>query len=137
MQKVTNMNWWMAVAGIWTAVAPFALSYTHITAALWNDRIVGVAVVVLAAASALTTNENSIQTMHTISAMLGLWLVLAPFILGYAVVTAALWNGIIAGITILALSVWVERELPPAVGHGIRRPAPPRRGPAAQRAARR
>jgi len=116
MQRIKNMNWWMAVVGVWVAVAPLVLSYTNVTAALWNGRIVGVAVVILAAASALTTNENSIRTLHRITAMLGLWLVVAPFILGYSVVTVALWNDIIAGIAILALSVRAERELPRAVG---------------------
>ena len=117
MRKIKNMNGWMAVVGIWVAVAPLVLSYSSVTAALWNARIVGTAVVVLAAASAFTTNENSFRTLYGITAMLGLWLVVAPFILGYSVVTVALWNDIIAGITILALSVRAERELPRAVGH--------------------
>ena len=46
-----------------------------------------------------------------------MWLILAPFILGYSAVTAALWSDIVAGVVILVLSVWAERELPKMMGH--------------------
>lgn len=36
------------VAGIWLIIAPFLLGYSGITAALWNDIIIGIAVVVFA-----------------------------------------------------------------------------------------
>ena len=49
--------------------------------------------------------------MNWITAVLGLWLVLAPFILGYSLVVAALWNDMVGGVVVLALSVWAEREL--------------------------
>ena len=116
MQRIKHMNWWMAAAGVWVAIAPFMLGYRSIATALWNGLIVGVAVVVLAA-SALMMNEIAVKTMDRITAVLGLWLVLAPFILSYAMVTAALWSDIIAGVAILVLAVWAERELPRAAEH--------------------
>jgi hypothetical protein len=117
MQKIKKMNWGMVAIGLWVASAPFILGYSSAAVAMWNDLIVGVAVVVLAAASALTQNENSIRTLDWTTALLGLWLVLAPSILRYSVVAAALWSDLIAGLLILAFSLWAERELPQTVGH--------------------
>ncbi|MBX2997624.1 MAG: SPW repeat protein [Caldilineaceae bacterium] len=117
MQKIKNMNWIMAVVGIWVAIAPFLLRYGHIATARWNDLIVGLTIFVLAIASALTSYENGIRTMGWVTTMAGLWLLLAPFILGYSVVVIALWTDIIAGAVILALSMSVERELPQIVRH--------------------
>jgi hypothetical protein len=115
MQKIKKMNWGMVVIGIWVASAPFVLGYRSVAAAMWNDLIVGVAVVVLAAASALTLNEAGIKAMDWITAGLGLWLILASLILGYSVVAAALWSDLIAGVLILAFSLLAERELPQAM----------------------
>ncbi len=117
MSGIKNMNWAMAVVGVWVVIAPFVLGYASTSAALWNDIIVGVAVVILAAASAMSKAEGGVRTMDWINAVLGLWLILAPFILGYSAVTAALWSDIVAGVVILVLSVWAERELPKMMGH--------------------
>jgi hypothetical protein len=117
MRTIKNMNWWIGVVGVWVVIAPFLLGYRGTGSALWNDVIVGVAVVILAVSAAMSENENTIKTMGWITAVLGLWLVLAPFILGYSAIAAALWSDIIAGVVILILSVWAERELPRAIGH--------------------
>lgn len=37
----------------------------------------------------------------------GIWLILAPFILGYSANVAALWNDIILGLAILAVGAYV------------------------------
>ncbi len=71
MQGIKAMNWGMTVAGLWVVVAPSMLGYSSVTAALWNDLIVGVAVALLAAASALVADENSIRTLNWITAALG------------------------------------------------------------------
>jgi hypothetical protein len=117
MQSIKNMNWGMAVAGVWVTIAPFVLGYSSVTAAVLNGVIVGVSVTILAGYSAVAERETRIRTLGWITAALGLWLVLAPFILGYAPVVAALWSDIIAGILILALSLWTERELSQVLGH--------------------
>ena len=36
------------VTGLWLIVSPFILAYTFISSALWNDLIVGAAIVILA-----------------------------------------------------------------------------------------
>jgi hypothetical protein len=44
--------------------------------------------------------------LNWIIAILGVWEILAPFILGYSNITAALWNAIIIGLIFLVLGVW-------------------------------
>jgi hypothetical protein len=105
------MNWWIGAAGAWVVIAPFALGYSDTAVALWNDLIVGVAVALLGAAAATSQNENRVKTANWMTAALGLWLFLAPFILEYAALTAALWSDLIAAAAILVLSLGAELEL--------------------------
>jgi SPW repeat len=72
------------------------------TAAAWNAWIVGVAV----AAFALWAALQSAAWPDWASGVLGAWLVLSPWILDFAAVTAALWNHVLVGVLIVALAVW-------------------------------
>ena len=44
--------------------------------------------------------------------VVGAWLFVAPWILGFAAMGAAAWTARIAGIVIVVLAVWKLRELP-------------------------
>jgi len=37
---------------------------------------------------------------------LGIWLIIAPFVLSYSGVAAAMWNDIIVGIIVAVLAAW-------------------------------
>lgn len=39
-------------------------------------------------------------------ALLGLWQILAPFILGYAGIAAAVWNALIVGLLLIVFAAW-------------------------------
>ena len=43
---------------------------------------------------------------HYAQLILGLWILVAPWVLGYAFVTPALWSSIIAGVFIALLALW-------------------------------
>jgi hypothetical protein len=47
------VSWLVAVAGLWTLLAPAAMNYTHAIASRGNDIVVGIVVLVLAIANAL------------------------------------------------------------------------------------
>ena len=96
-------------------VGTFILGLSGTTAFLWNGLIVGIAVMALAVAATLSKDPQNIKAMNWITAALGMWLLLAPFILGYSVLAAALWSDIISGIVILGLSAWAESALPNAI----------------------
>ena len=44
--------------------------------------------------------------LEWINAVVGVWLILAPFILGYTAIVAALWNDIIVGVVVIVLATW-------------------------------
>jgi hypothetical protein len=54
-EGMKSVSWAVAVLGVWSIIAPFALGYTAILVAVWNDVIVGLIVAVLAATQALQT----------------------------------------------------------------------------------
>lgn len=93
------------LAAIWLIFAPFILGYSGVTAAVWNDIIVGIVIGVLAISR--TTREGvKVAWPSWVNVILGIWLIFAPFILGYSTNTAALWNDIILGIIVAVLATW-------------------------------
>ena len=117
MKRVRTINWGLAVMGAWVALAPILLGSNGTPAYRWNGLIVGILVMALAPAAALSTDAQNSKTMNWITAALGVLLLLAPFILGYSVRAAALWSDIISGIVILGLSAWAESALPNPIEH--------------------
>lgn len=107
------------LAGLWLIISPFVLGYFDLgraaktveAQATSNDLIVGFAIAVIAAirlANAYRFGEYELPTMWLswISALLGLWLIVSPFILGFTDLTVAFWNNIILGIIVAVLGVW-------------------------------
>ena len=92
------------VLGVWMIIASFVLGYSGTTIALWNDIIVGVIILLLAWSR--VANPGSMTAESVINVILGLWLIAAPFTLGYFSATAALWNSIIVGAVVAVLGAW-------------------------------
>ena len=92
------------VLGAWMVIASWILGYSGVTAALWNDIIVGVIVLILAWAR--EANPGGIAAMSWINALLGLWLIAAPFVLAFSNQPTALWNNIVVGILVAFLGTW-------------------------------
>lgn len=101
----------VVLAGIWEVAAPFVLGLTATTAFLWDAIIVGVALVVLAGWAALSNQEGTDRGLDWLNALIGLWLIVAPFILGYTGVTVALWNDVVVGIVVAVLAGWAAVAL--------------------------
>lgn len=45
------------------------------------------------------------KTIAIINIVLGVWLVISPFLLGYSVTTSALWNSIVVGVLVVVVSL--------------------------------
>ncbi len=106
MKTAKTLSWIIAVVGLWEIIAPFIFGMTATTAFLWDAIIVGLALLVFGAWAALANDENTIKYLSWINAVLGLWLVIAPFVLSYSSAAAAMWNDIIIGLVALALGAW-------------------------------
>lgn len=91
-------------AGIWLILAPFILGYTAVTGALWNDILIGLAVTGLAWTRVAKPTEREGASWTNV--VLGVWLLVAPFALGYAATAAAMWNDIVIGLVVVVLGAW-------------------------------
>jgi hypothetical protein len=90
------------VMGIWEILAPFILGYSSASVPTTNAIIVGLIVTVLAAIRFFGAYRAA--WLSWVNAVLGVWLIVAPFILGYA--GNARTNDIIVGVIIAALGTW-------------------------------
>jgi SPW repeat len=84
--------------GIWVLVSPFVLAF-HSSKAVWSNVITGVIVGILA----LVRWSMHQPGWSWLNLMLGIWLVVSPFVLFAS--GAAMWNNVIVGIIIAALAL--------------------------------
>lgn len=90
------------IAGLWLLLAPFALGYANVETALWNSVIVGLAVTVMAIVRVVRPDEY--EGISWVNFVLGIWLLVSPFVLGLANIDWLVWNNIIVGVIVLALA---------------------------------
>jgi len=72
------------LAGFWLAVSPFALDYTATDPGFdgrWNSVVVGVVLVLLAVVRTVVLDATPLLSLACV--VLGAWLIIAPFVLGY------------------------------------------------------
>ncbi|MEX1112628.1 MAG: SPW repeat protein [Candidatus Andersenbacteria bacterium] len=99
------------VAGLWLIIAPFVLGYAATTAALWNDVIFGIAIVLLAGSREVGEGYRYAWPSW-LNAIIGVWLIIAPFAIGYSFIQEALWNSVIIGIAVALLATWSALSTP-------------------------
>jgi hypothetical protein len=92
------------LVGVWLICAPFALSYSGVSNALWNDIILGATIATLAGIRVLGAYRQT--WLSWTNATLGCWLVIAPFVLGYSDVNNAVGNDIVVGVVVLMFALW-------------------------------
>ena len=83
-------------------VSPWVLTYTGDAAAAWNAWIASVLVVIVAAI-ALGTHEGWAEWINI---ALGIWVLIAPWILGFGTVRDAATTHVVLGILIAAFAAW-------------------------------
>src|SRR5690606_7273001 len=90
------------VLGLWLIIAAYSLAVSR--EAYWNDLIVGVVVLVLAATRLSRPTEGT-KPASWVNAAIGVWLIAAPFILSYER-DQEMWNDIIVGALLLIFAGW-------------------------------
>lgn len=108
LQRARYASAGTVLAGLWLIVAPFVLDFEGVAAAQWNHIIVGAAVLVLAAIRTFDPDER--ESMSWLNVVLGLWMIVSPFLLGHANVDAAQTNSLIGGVAILLLAAFSAYE---------------------------
>ena len=103
MNEKRWQDWVMLVLGVWLFFSPFILQFTSYTAmAAWNSYILGVAVTAFAVIALAVPRMWEEWT----NLVLGAWLIIAPFLLGYSSQSGAAWDHVILGVVIAAEAVW-------------------------------
>ncbi len=98
------------IAGIWLIISPFVLTFYRDPAATWDLIIVGIIVLILAA----TRVAGPLRTAWAswINLILGIWLIISPFVLRYAHNYTAMWDSIILGIIVGVCAIWSGAATP-------------------------
>ncbi len=90
---------------IWLIVSPFLLGFAAMSGtAMWDAIIVGVIVLILAIIR--EASPEGATWLSWVNAILGIWLVISPFILGTSFMAAVLWDDIIVGVAFFVFGLW-------------------------------
>ncbi|MFQ5804024.1 MAG: SPW repeat protein [Candidatus Methylomirabilales bacterium] len=106
------ISWTNCVLGLWLVLAPFTLDYGGNQTALWEDVIVGLLIAVFAFWRAVGPETKGMAGASWTVAILGLWALIAPFVLGYSGIAAATTNDVIVGVVVAALATYRALEGP-------------------------
>ena len=90
--------------GIWLIISTFVLTFfSNLPAAQWNNVIVGI-LVGLFSVVRLSGDPRACWSWSNV--VLGIWLIISPFVLGFSGIAPAMWHNVIVGIIVglLALS---------------------------------
>ena len=98
------LAWICCALGAWAAVAPFVFPWDVCTWVWLAGIIPGALVFVLSGAFALRPGK-SLGWLCWLSALLGLWLIVSPFVAGYAFVLDVVLANILPGALIAILGV--------------------------------
>lgn len=102
LDHAKTISRWNMVMAVLLFISPFVFSYATSTATSFDDYIVGIVVFVLAAIRQYLTSKN--VGLSWINAVLGLWLIISPFVLAFTSLYA-IWTNLILGLIIGILSI--------------------------------
>ncbi len=102
-----SLNWIIALVGLWELISPFVLGFSSLTSATVDAVIVGALLIIFGVVAALKNSASTTRTLDWLNVILGIWLIIAPFALGFATLTAAGYiSSIIVGIVEIVLGIW-------------------------------
>lgn len=91
-----------AVLGVALVVSPWVLDYSSETIATSNAVVIGLALVATALGAMLAPKAWEEWT----EAVLGLWMVISPWMLGYSHVQTAMYVAVGVGLIVVLLALW-------------------------------
>ena len=94
--------------GLWLIVSPWALGYAEGTPQMINALASGLVIAVLAAFELYKTYFWAV----VVNLLVGVWVVVSPWVLRLADQGSILWNCLIAGIAVVVLALWELRTDP-------------------------
>jgi len=102
----TQVKHWQDVAslvlGVWLAVSPWVLAYTGETRSMQNAVILGI---VIGLVAFIALFQEGVWEEWA-NAALGAWMIVSPWVLGFAAMSAATANAVVVGAAVLSLAAW-------------------------------
>lgn len=95
--------------GIWLFMSPWQLAFTGTSAAFWTAVVFGVVIVLMALMVLFEFHEWE----EWADMAIGLWLIVAPWAMGFVHATGispnVIWNFVTVGVLIFGLAIWSLR----------------------------
>lgn len=102
VEKMKWQDWASFALGAWLVASPWILGFADQEAATANIAIVGLVLMALALAE-LWLPEMAEEWLNLLA---GLWLAVAPLVLGYATQIAPTMNSVVTGVLAVVLAAW-------------------------------
>ena len=99
--KTRWQDWVNLIVGIWLFISPWIFNYSGAGHA-WNSFLFGGAIAIF---SLWALVDRKIWE-EWINLVIGIWIFISPWILGFASSRTLLWNMLIVGAIVSVLSVW-------------------------------
>lgn len=101
-------DWVNLIAGIVLFISPWYSVTWEYAASSWNAWIVGIAIA-LVALWALATPGSKFP--EWINILLGAWVFISPWVLGFVGITGIAWSSWILGVIVVLVSAWAAAQL--------------------------
>jgi hypothetical protein len=88
--------------GVWIVMSPWALGFQDVPVAMTNAAVVGAALVAAALRAIFVPRAWEEWT----EAVLGVWLIASPWLLGFSLHPEALMTTLLTGSAVMALALW-------------------------------
>ena len=113
-------DWVNLVLAAWLFVSPWVLRFDPTAAspslhAAWNAWILAIVIGVFAIAALIKARPWE----EWINLIAGAWVFVSPWVLGYYGRPEALWNALIVGVLVFALSIWDLNTQPKMMEHRL------------------
>ncbi len=96
-------DWMNVLLGCWLVVSPWEMGYTLNKAATGNGCGLGAVLIVFNLASACRKSDEGQEIFNI---LLGVWLILSPYSLDFAMEKKAAANAITVGAMAVSLAIW-------------------------------
>jgi hypothetical protein len=111
MNKIHWQDVITLIIGLWIIASAFFLGPTLAEGEAfpmsgWNFLATGAVAVILGGAALFSFQKWE----EWLTALVGAWLVLSPWVLGYATETTLVWNAIVSGGILVVMGLWTSFE---------------------------
>jgi hypothetical protein len=91
------------LAGVWVSVSPWLFGYSGDPAAMWASVVSGLIIVGIGLARTLRPATN--PGWSWVNFIVGLWVVITPWVYGYTFNIPAVWSDVIVGLMVALLAL--------------------------------